>query len=72
MVSAANNSFTKDMGMGTAQEPIPGVSAFVKENGKIFRVGKDKFGPGDNYCIVWPFLDLLKNGADGWEPKFKY
>ena len=52
MVSAANNSFTKDMKMGTAQEPMPGVSTFFKQKNKIFRVGKDNFGPGDKYCSV--------------------
>ena len=72
MVSAANNSFTKDMKMGTAQEPMPGVSTFFKQKNKIFLVGKDNFGPGDKYCSVWPFLDLLKTSSNRWEPKFVY
>ena len=72
MVSASQNSFTKDMKMGTPQKPMPGVSTFFKKDGKIFRVGKDTFGPGDKYCVAWHFLDLLKNGKDGWEPKFHY
>ena len=72
MVSASQNSFTKDMKMGTADEPMPGVSTFYKNGNKIFRVGKDKFGPGDKYCITWHFFDLLKNGSDSWEPKYRY
>ena len=72
MVSAALNSFTKEMKMGTANKPMPGVSTFYKKNGKIFRVGKEKFGPGDKYCVTWHFFDLLKDGSDKWEPKFRY
>ena len=72
MISASENSFTKDMKMGTAQNPMPGVSTFYKNGNKILRVGKDKFGPGDDYCITWHFFDLLKDGANGWEPKYRY
>lgn len=74
MYSAKGTSFNKDMGFendkGGAQ---PGVSIFRKEsNGKIFRVSKAGFGPGDDFCTVWHLFDLLKDGADGWEPKFSY
>ena len=72
MVSASQNSFTKDMGMGTVQNPMPGVSTFYRKDGKIYRVAKDKFGPGDKYCIPWHFFDLLKDGANNWEPKYRY
>ena len=29
-------------------------------------------GPGDDFCAVWHFLDLLPEGSAGWSPKFKY
>ena len=38
----------------------PGVSVFEKSaDGTIRRVAKDFFGPGDFYCNIWHFLDLL-------------
>ncbi len=72
MVSAAENSFTKNMKMGTIEDPLPGVSTFYKNGDKIIRVGNDKFGPGDKYCIVWHFFALLKGNSSRWEPKFRY
>ena len=74
MCSAKGTSFNKDMGFenekGGAQ---PGVSVFRKElGGKLFRVSKAPFGPGDDFCAVWHLFDLLAEGTAGWEPKFKY
>ncbi len=51
----------------------PGVSTFFKNpDGKIFRVAKAFFGPGDDFCATWHFLDLLPRGANGWSPKYSY
>lgn len=73
MLSAHENNFIKDMGFGTNKNPYPGVSIFHKtKDGKIFRIAKDRFGPGDNYCIVYHFFDLLPKGSAGWMPKFEY
>ncbi len=48
------------------------VSVFYKEDDKIIRVGRDDFGPGDNYCPTFPLFDLLKDGTNNWQAKFKY
>lgn len=74
MVSVKESSFSRDMGYESEKgNPMPGVSTFHKdENGKIVRVGTAPFGPGDEFCGVWPLFDLLKNGPDGWEPKYSY
>lgn len=72
-VSTDGNSFPKDMGFYGASGYWPGVSAFRKNaDGSIVRTGKTFFGPGDDFCAPWPLFDLLKNGANGWEPKYKY
>jgi predicted dithiol-disulfide oxidoreductase (DUF899 family) len=73
MLSTKDSPFNKDMGFETNNEAGPGVSVFQKTGqGKILRVAKDEFGPGDPYCIVWHFFDLLPKGDNGWLPKFKY
>ena len=74
MYSTQGSSFNKDMGFENEKGgPQPGVSTFHKEeNGQIVRVSKAGFGPGDDFCTVWHLLDLLADGAAGWEPKFKY
>jgi predicted dithiol-disulfide oxidoreductase (DUF899 family) len=74
MASSAGTTFTEDLGF--VLEPgstYPGISAFHKdEAGQIFRTGKAFFGPGDDFCGVWPMIDLLKGGEKGWEPKYNY
>ena len=51
----------------------PGVSVFRKKaDGRIVRVAKDLFGPGDLYCGVWHLFDLLPDGPAGWDPLFEY
>ena len=50
----------------------PGVSALIKKDGKIYRTGKDFFGPGDYYNPVWHFFDLFPKGVNKWVPKYEY
>lgn len=60
-VSSEGNTFTKDVGYYVEGKGYwPGVSVFEKsDDGKIKRVSKDFFGPGDPYCNIWHFYDLL-------------
>ncbi|MFH2048528.1 MAG: DUF899 family protein [bacterium] len=74
MLSGHENSFAKDMGYNPKEGDYwPGVSAFYKtENGKIYRSGTAILGPGDDFCNVWHLFDLLKDGVNKWNPKYKY
>lgn len=74
MLSSKDTHFFKDMGfVDEEQNPMPGVSTFHKnDDGSIVRIARDHFGPGDDYCAVWHFFDLLKDGFDGWSPKYSY
>jgi predicted dithiol-disulfide oxidoreductase (DUF899 family)/AraC-like DNA-binding protein len=77
LVSAHDSPFLKDMGFwqedGPNPGPWPGVSTFKKDaEGNITRIAKSHFGPGDDFCPVWPLLDLLDQGANGWEPQYFY
>ena len=74
MFSSHDTTFNRDLGF--EQEDggqWPGVSALYKdESGKIFRTGFSFFGPGDDFCALWPMLDLLKDGQNKWEPQYQY
>ncbi len=74
MASAKDSTFTKDLGFETDDgSKLPGVSVLVKEpSGKIYRTTRAAFGPGDLFCSIWHFFDLLPQGANGWRPKYKY
>jgi len=69
-VSGQDTGFAQAMGYADEEgNPHPGVSAFHKKpDGSIVRTGHMPFGPGDDFCAVWPMLDLVKGGKGDWEP----
>ena len=73
MVSTQGTSFAADMGFtNAAGKPMPGVSAFQKQDGKIVRVSASGFNDDDEFCPVWRFLDMLPEGPNDWRPKQSY
>lgn len=73
MASAAGTTFAEDMGYETNGKPMPGVSAFHKDStGSIARISHAPVGPGDDFNAGWHLFDLLKDGPNGWQPKYSY
>lgn len=74
MASSKGTPFFRDMGFASEDgSPWPGVSTFHREpDGRILRVARTSFGPGDDFCPTFGFLSLLRNGQDGWWPKLSY
>lgn len=63
MVSHVGTSFAADMGYASANGGWrPGVSVFRREGDAIVRVSDTSFSPGDDFCAVWHFFDLLPGG----------
>jgi predicted dithiol-disulfide oxidoreductase (DUF899 family) len=72
MVSHNDTSFARDMGYRSDDGWLPGVSVLRKRGQRICRVSDTRFGPGDDFCAIWHFFELLPEGADGWQPQYKY
>ncbi len=72
MVSHEGTSFASDMGYRRDDRWWPGVSVFQRDGDRIVRVSDTEFGPGDDFCSVFHLLELLPEGSEGWQPKFKY
>ncbi len=72
MLSHAGTSFAQDMGYRSENGWLPGISVFGKTEGGLVRISDTGFGPGDDFCVVWHFLDLLPGGAGGWGPRTHY
>lgn len=70
-VSGADCGFGRAMGyVDDAGRPQPGVSSFHRNpDGTIVRVAHAPFGPGDDFCPVWPLLDLLQDGKGDFTPR---
>jgi len=72
MVSHAGSTFAADMGFVTEKGGwIPGVSVFRREGSTIARVSDTTFSPGDDYCTLWHFFDLLPGGIGDWPARAK-
>jgi predicted dithiol-disulfide oxidoreductase (DUF899 family)/predicted enzyme related to lactoylglutathione lyase len=72
MVSTVGTTFKEDLGFEKNGYQHPGVSTFQKdEEGRIFLIADAPFGPGDDFCSVWPLFDLLPSGQKGYHPKRK-
>jgi predicted dithiol-disulfide oxidoreductase (DUF899 family) len=72
MVSHRDTSFAADMGYKGEHGFLPGVSVFQRRDDGMLRVSDRGFSPGDDFCAVWHFFDLLPAGTDGWRPRFGY
>jgi len=72
MVSYRDTGFARDMGYRSDDGWLPGVSVFRKRGRKIYRVSDTSFQPGDDFCAIWHFFDLLPEGAGDWQPQHKY
>jgi predicted dithiol-disulfide oxidoreductase (DUF899 family) len=73
MVSHMGTSFAADMGYRSERGNWqPGVSVFKLDGQRILRVSDARWSPGDDFCTVWHFFDLLPEGAAGWQPQVKY
>ncbi|HEX8875895.1 MAG TPA: DUF899 family protein [Phycisphaerales bacterium] len=82
VVSHAGTSFAKDLGFVAVHQQgpnagkegcIPGVSALRRNlDGTMMRTGARAFGPGDDFCALFPMFDLLQGGVGEWQPKYHY
>lgn len=73
MVSV-DKQFASDMGMYNENDGFwPGVSTFKKlPDGTIKRMNWSFLGPGDPFCSLWHLFDMIPEGDNGWEPKYRY
>ncbi len=84
VVSDRDTRFARDMGFEDDVEQganeqstearrakrLPGVSAFrLDANGIMRRTGAATFGPGDEFCAIWPLFELLEDGHANWQPR---
>jgi predicted dithiol-disulfide oxidoreductase (DUF899 family) len=72
MVSHQNSQFAAEMGYRKDDRWTPGVSVFKRDGERILRVSDTGFGPCDDCCSLWHFLDMIPEGPNGWQPKFRY
>ncbi|WP_243298372.1 DUF899 family protein [Bacillus litorisediminis] len=69
VVSSNGLTFKEDVGFAKENQCMPGVSVFRRdEEGTIYQGALAPFGPGDDFCVVWPLFDLLPSGYEDYLP----
>ena len=72
VVSVNGSTLAADFGFYKVEGGYwPGMTTLKKHaDGTITRHAQTYFGPGDDYCSIWPMLDLLPSGPGDWEPNY--
>jgi len=72
MVSHEGTNFAADMGFVSPKGGwMPGVSVFRRDGDAIMRVSDTTFSPGDDFCALWHFFDMLPGGVGEWPKVLK-
>jgi predicted dithiol-disulfide oxidoreductase (DUF899 family) len=73
MASHQGTDFASDMGYRNENGGwLPGLSVFRRDGNGIERLSDTRLGPGDDFCALWHFLDLLPEGRGEWDAKYRY
>ncbi|MBC8197503.1 MAG: DUF899 family protein [Candidatus Marinimicrobia bacterium] len=74
MLSCQNMEFYKELGFYDGIDGTwPGVACLIKDDDEnIYLYSKSYYGPGDNFCSMWDFNDLLPPQKTPWSPKYNY
>ena len=70
--SHGGGDYIKEQTTSPEQGNAPGAATYHLRDGKIYRLGGASFGPGDQYCSMWPLLSLAGVGVEDWTPQFSY
>jgi len=74
MVSTLGSTLKKDLGFEDDKGCChPGFSVIKKlEDGSLMHVSKTPFGPGDDFCSLWYFFEMLEKQDEEWNPQISY
>ncbi|MCB0394494.1 MAG: DUF899 family protein [Bdellovibrionales bacterium] len=71
-VSHGGGEYIQEQSVQPGEKNYPGIVAYIKKDGKIYRKNAATFGPGDEFCSMWNLLSLLGEGEESWTPQFQY
>lgn len=72
MASHGGGEYIREQNTQADQNNSPGAVCYGLQEGSIVRLGSSNFGPGDQYCSMWPLLSLAGIGVGDWTPQFSY
>jgi predicted dithiol-disulfide oxidoreductase (DUF899 family) len=72
MASHGDGAYNLEQSVMPGTANYPGIVCYQREGGKILRKNSTVWGPGDQFCSIWPILSLAGIGEDNWTPQYSY
>jgi predicted dithiol-disulfide oxidoreductase (DUF899 family) len=72
MASHGGGAYAVEQTVTPGEPDMPGIVCYQREGSKILRKNSAVFGPGDEFCAIWPILGLAGLGEDDWTPQYNY
>lgn len=66
------SDYIREQTVVAGQDNMPGIVAYERKGNEIFRKNSSVFGPGDQFCSLWPILSLAGFNEENWTPQFSY
>lgn len=72
MASHGGGAYAMERTAVDGESNWPGIACYELRDGKIFLKNKTVFGPGDEFCGMWPILSLAGIADGEWVPQYSY
>lgn len=67
-----DSEYAREQTVVAGQNNMPGIVAYERKGNEVFRRNSSVFGPGDQFCSLWPILSLAGFNDENWTPQFSY
>jgi hypothetical protein len=72
MASHGGGAYIQEQDVVPGDSGNPGIVCYQRDGSKILRKNVAVFGPGDEFCAIWPILSLAGLGDEEWTPQYSY
>lgn len=72
MASHGDGPYSAEQTVTPGEPGMPGMVCYQREGSIIMRKNVAVFGPGDEFCSIWPILSLAGLEDGTWTPQYTY
>ena len=72
MASHGGGEYMREQSVTGNEQNSPGIVVYTRKGSEIFRKNSSSFGPGDQFCSLWPLLSLAGFSGETWTPQYSY
>lgn len=72
MASHGGGSYISEQTVGAGESNMPGIVCYQRDGSRILRRNAAGFGPGDEFCAIWPIVSLAGLDTEEWTPQYSY